>query len=386
MPRIYLSPPHLTGRELELRAGRDRLELGRAARAARRRVRAGARRAGRRRRTRVALSSGHGGAAPRAGRPRARRRRRGRLLVADVLREREPDPLRRRRRRCSSTPTPRPGRSTRRSSSAALDRAPAIKAVVAVDLYGQCCDYDPIRAALRRARRAARPGRGRVARRDLQRTRRPAARATSPSFSFNGNKIITTSGGGMPCSRNDGAKIEHARKLSTQAREPAPHYEHTELGFNYRLSQPPRRRRPRAARGAARARGDAAADQRALPRAARRTPGIEFMPEAPYGRSNCWLTCILVDPSPDAAIRQALEAEDIESRPLWKPMHLQPFFAARRSTAATSRPVCSSAGSACRAGRRWPTPISGESPRSLLHARSVRARSRATAPSARCCR
>ena len=133
--------------------------------------------------------------------------------------------------------------------------------------------------------------------------------------------MITTSGGGALLS-DDGAKIEHARKLSTQAREPAPHYEHTELGFNYRLSN--------LLAAVGRAQLEALPERvetrrRINARYRELLPGVEFMPEAAYGRSNCWLTCILVD-EPER-IRQALEAEDIEARPLWKPMHLQPFFA-----------------------------------------------------------
>ena len=125
--------------------------------------------------------------------------------------------------------------------------------------------------------------------------------------------------------------IEHARKLSTQARDVAPHYEHTEIGFNYRLSNllaavgraqlavlPERVDARRRVNGRYR---ELLAD----------APGISFMPEAPYGESNCWLTCIVVDPDEAGTdrerIRLALEAEDIESRPLWKPMHLQPVFA-----------------------------------------------------------
>jgi dTDP-4-amino-4,6-dideoxygalactose transaminase len=194
-----------------------------------------------------------------------------------------------------------------------------IAAVVAVDLYGQCCDYDSIRATCDRhgvllvqdaAESLGATYRGRAS----------GAQGDLAAFSFNGNKVITTSGGGALLS-NDGERIAHARKLSTQAREPAPHYEHTELGFNYRLSN------LLAAVGRA--------QLELLPEriGARRQinlryrellPGVDFMPEAAYGTSNCWLTCILVD-DPER-IRQALEAEDIESRPLWKPMHLQPFY------------------------------------------------------------
>ena len=204
-----------------------------------------------------------------------------------------------------------------------LDRALSerdVKAVIAVDLYGQCCDYDRVRAVC--------DAHGvplvQDAAESLGATYNGApagGQGDSAALSFNGNKIITTSGGGALLS-DDGAKIDHARKLSTQAREPAPHYEHTELGFNYRLSN------LLAAVGRAQLEAlpeRVAARRRVNERYRELLPGVEFMPEAAYGRSNCWLTCILVD-DPES-IRLALEAEDIESRPLWKPMHLQPFFA-----------------------------------------------------------
>ena len=208
-------------------------------------------------------------------------------------------------------------------------RGGRVRAVLAVDLYGQCCDYDALRDVCDRhevlllqdaaeslgATYGAKPS---------------GSQGLLAAFSFNGNKIITTSGGGMLVSA-DRELIEHARKLSTQARDAAPHYEHSELGFNYRLSN------VLAALGRA--------QLLALPErvAARREvnaryrelladePGITFMPEARYGESNHWLTCILVDPgafgADREAIRVALEALDIEARPVWKPMHLQPFFA-----------------------------------------------------------
>jgi pyridoxal phosphate-dependent aminotransferase EpsN len=149
-------------------------------------------------------------------------------------------------------------------------------------------------------------------------------------FSFNGNKIITTSGGGMLVSA-DKALIDHARKLSTQAREPAPHYEHTEIGYNYRMSNVL----------AAIGRGQLEVLEERV-QARRRNfdyyvqalgdlPGLAFMPEAPWGRCNRWLTVITVDPAQFGAdreaIRLALEAENIEARPIWKPMHRQPVFA-----------------------------------------------------------
>jgi dTDP-4-amino-4,6-dideoxygalactose transaminase len=194
-----------------------------------------------------------------------------------------------------------------------------IAAVVAVDLYGQCCDYDAIRTVCERHGvplvQDAAESLGAT-----YKDRSSGSQGDVAAFSFNGNKVITTSGGGALLS-NNGDRIAHARKLSTQAREPAPHYEHTELGFNYRLSN----------LLAAVGRGQlevlperVAARRRINERYRQLLPEVEFMPEAAYGTSNCWLTCILVD-DPDR-IRHALEAEDIESRPLWKPMHLQPFF------------------------------------------------------------
>src|SRR5262245_47595872 len=212
----------------------------------------------------------------------------------------------------------------------ALAERPAIRAVVAVDLYGQCCDYDRIRELC--------AARGVTLIQDAAESLgatyggEPAGgQGDLAAFSFNGNKVITTSGGGMLVSQNHGW-VEHARKLSAQARDVAPHYEHTEIGFNYRLSN------LLAAVGRAQL---AVLPERV---AARRRvnaryrellagePGISFMPQAPHGEPNCWLTCIVVDPQEAGTererIRLALEAEDIESRPLWKPMHLQPVFAA----------------------------------------------------------
>jgi dTDP-4-amino-4,6-dideoxygalactose transaminase len=201
----------------------------------------------------------------------------------------------------------------------ALAERPQIRAVVAVDLYGQCCDYDAIRAVCDAhgvtlvqdaAESLGATYRGQAA----------GSQGDIAAFSFNGNKVITTSGGGMLVSRNE-EWIEHARKLSTQAREPAPHYEHTEIGFNYRLSN------LLAAVGRAQLAvlpERVAARRRINERYRELLPEVEFMPEAAYGTSNCWLTCILV-PDP-ARVREALEAEDIEARPLWKPMHLQPVY------------------------------------------------------------
>lgn len=148
-------------------------------------------------------------------------------------------------------------------------------------------------------------------------------------LSFNGNKIITTSGGGALASDN-GDAIERARFLATQAREPAVHYEHTTYGYNYRLS------------GICAAVGIGqlqVIEDRVLAR--RRVhdlyrthlddlPGFTFSPEPLGMRANRWLTTVLIDPDKAGFGREearlALETENIESRPFWKPMHLQPLF------------------------------------------------------------
>ena len=148
-------------------------------------------------------------------------------------------------------------------------------------------------------------------------------------LSFNGNKIITTSGGGALAS-DDGTAIERARFLATQAREPSVHYEHITYGYNYRLS------------GICAAVGigqlQVLADRVIARRRIHSTyrnhldgvPGITFSPESGGMRANRWLTTILIDPEKAGFSREdarlALEAENIESRPFWKPMHLQPLF------------------------------------------------------------
>ena len=222
-----------------------------------------------------------------------------------------------------------------------LDRAIAdrraagarVRAVIAVDLYGQCCDYDALREVCERHDvvliQDATESLGATYRGEPS-----GGQGAVAAFSFNGNKIITTSGGGMLLSANR-EWVEHARKLSTQAREPLVHYEHTEVGFNYRMSN------------LLAALGRAQLETLPMRVAARRrirdryrelldgVPGAIFMPEAEYGTSNAWLTCIVLDPDAFGAdretVRLALEAEDIEARPLWKPMHLQPIFASRRT-------------------------------------------------------
>lgn len=148
-------------------------------------------------------------------------------------------------------------------------------------------------------------------------------------YSFNGNKIITTSGGGMIVG-HDRVLLDKIRHLSTQAREPFPYYQHTTVGYNYRMSNV----------SAAIGRGQLTSleskiqKRRSIYEYYRKTidgyNGITVMPGDVFGRANCWLTCITIDKAssltPDI-LRLALEKENIESRPLWKPMHLQPVFA-----------------------------------------------------------
>ena len=213
-----------------------------------------------------------------------------------------------------------------RSGDAAGRRA---KAVIAVDLYGQCADYERVlqicdRFGVPLVEDAA------EALGATYKGRSSGGFGRLGVFSFNGNKIITTSGGGMLVS-HEKALADRARFLATQARDPAPHYQHSCIGYNYRLSNVL----------AAIGRGQlmtlterVAARRRIFDRyveVLRDLPGVDFMPEASYGRSNRWLTCLTIDPvrfgADRESVRLALEAENIEARPVWKPMHMQPVFA-----------------------------------------------------------
>lgn len=157
--------------------------------------------------------------------------------------------------------------------------------------------------------------------------------ARAAVFSFNGNKILTTSGGGVLASE-DVDLIDHARYLATQAREPVVHFEHREVGYNFRLSN----LCAAVGLGQLEVLEERVRAKRQIHEEYRErlwdVPGIDFMPEAPWGSSNRWLTVITVDPARFGAdrerIRLALEAENIESRPVWKPMHQQPAFGRNR--------------------------------------------------------
>ena len=148
-------------------------------------------------------------------------------------------------------------------------------------------------------------------------------------FSFNGNKIITTSSGGMLVS-DDEEMIKKAKFLSSQSRDDAPHYQHSHIGYNYRISNV----LAGIGRGQLHVLKERVNSRRSnfefYKKALEELPGVDFMPEAEYGRSNRWLTCITIDPAlfgkDRECVRLALEKENIEARPVWKPLHLQPVF------------------------------------------------------------
>jgi dTDP-4-amino-4,6-dideoxygalactose transaminase len=227
------------------------------------------------------------------------------------------------------------------------------KAVVLVHLYGQSADIDPIleicnifevpliedaAEALGATYKGLSPG----------------TFGTAGFYSFNGNKIITTSGGGMLVS-DDKEFIERARFLSMQARDPAPYYQHSIIGYNYRMSNV----LAGIGRGQLKVLEDRVEARRRNYEVYRTAlsdcEGLEFMPEAPYGRSTRWLTCMTVDSKKFGADRdtiiKALACENIEARPVWKPLHLQPVFKGcsyRGGSVAEdlfSRGICLSSGS-----------------------------------------
>lgn len=202
------------------------------------------------------------------------------------------------------------------------------KAIVPTDLYGQSVELDPLEAlaaeygvklVVDSAESLGAAYRG---------GRKCGTGGDASILSFNGNKIITTSGGGMLVTRSNEI-ADGARFLSTQARDPAPHYQHSTFGYNYRLSN------VSAAIGIGQMEvlADRVATRRAINRRYRAEldiPGISFMPEPDGYHSSQWLTAISVDPDRTGVsredIREMLMGSQIESRPLWKPMHIQPLF------------------------------------------------------------
>lgn len=202
------------------------------------------------------------------------------------------------------------------------------KALVLVHLYGQSADIDPIMelcahyniTVIEDAAEALGA---------TYKERSPGTFGRFGIYSFNGNKIITTSGGGMLVGKTQD-DIEHARKLATQARDNAPHYQHSEVGFNYRLSN--------ICAGVGRGQLMSLEDKVNKRRqnfdnyvnALGDLPGVTFAPEASWGRHTRWLTCLTIDPTQAntdrETIREHLTELNIEARPVWKPMHMQPLF------------------------------------------------------------
>jgi len=204
------------------------------------------------------------------------------------------------------------------------------RAVIVVHLFGQCADMDPINEACRRYDVAvledAAEALGATYRGKPAGTLAPIA-----AFSFNGNKIITTTGGGM-LAAYDKAHVDKARYWSTQAREPRVEYHHVEVGYNYRMSNVI----AGIGRGQLEVLDERVRQRRAIAFRYREAfadiEGLELMPQADYGLHTNWLSVFTVDPARcgfdrDALIA-ALDRAAVESRPVWKPMHMQPLFAA----------------------------------------------------------
>ena len=210
---------------------------------------------------------------------------------------------------------------------AAANRLP--KALVVVHLYGQSADMAPILHACAEY--------GVVVIEDaaeavgtLYKGKPAGTLGDVGVYSFNGNKIVTTTGGGMLVSRNR-TWVDKARFWSQQARDPGIAYEHSELGYNYRLSNvlagigrgqlEVLDLRVQQRRAIAFRYRDAFAD----------LPGISLMPQAPYGLHTNWISCFLIEEEKFGCSRdeltRLLDAANIESRPVWKPMHLQPLYA-----------------------------------------------------------
>ena len=202
------------------------------------------------------------------------------------------------------------------------------KAVIVVNLFGQSANYEAIKAVCAPYRvpiiEDAAESLGAV-----YQGKQTGTNGKIGILSFNGNKIITTSGGGMLVS-DDFEALEKARFLSTQARDSARHYQHSEIGYNYRMSNIT----AGIGRGQLRVLDERIKARRAIfaRYQAELSPidGIEFMPSICDGCSTHWLTALTVDPRVTGVnvldIMDALAGEGIESRPIWKPMHRQPIF------------------------------------------------------------
>ena len=215
------------------------------------------------------------------------------------------------------------------------------RAVIVVNLYGQSADMDPILEICNRhgvpiIEDAAESLGGKY------KGRQSGIFGLMGIYSFNGNKIITTSGGGMLIS-DDEDLIRQARFLATQARDPAPHYQHSQIGFNYRMSNI----LAGVGRGQLQVLGDRVEARRAVFQAyadgLSGIPGVEWMPEPEWSYSNRWLSAATINPAvagiTASEVIRRLSEEMIEARPVWKPMHLQPVFSHCRHFAHGNKPV-----------------------------------------------
>lgn len=202
------------------------------------------------------------------------------------------------------------------------------KAVIVVNLYGQSAKMDEILSVCNKYHVPIVED----AAESLGSTYKGKASGTFGKFgiySFNGNKIITTSGGGMLVS-NDVEALKKARFLATQARDPAPHYQHSEKGYNYRMSN--------ILAGVGRAQLEVLEERVEARRLIferyyqelAHIPGIQFMPELKNTRSNRWLTTLTIEEKETGisieSLLESLAEENIEARPVWKPLHMQPLF------------------------------------------------------------
>jgi dTDP-4-amino-4,6-dideoxygalactose transaminase len=207
----------------------------------------------------------------------------------------------------------------------AFEKYPEVKAVIVVHLYGLSADMDKIMEICKKHNVAviedAAESLG-----TYYKGKHTGTFGDYGIFSFNGNKIITTSGGGMLVSNNE-ERIAKARFWATQSRDQARHYQHSELGFNYRMSNVV----AGIGRGQLKVLEQRVAKKNYIFEFYKRElgglEGIEFMPSNEWDEPNYWLSSITLSGKVRPIdIFDALEAENIESRPVWKPMHMQPFF------------------------------------------------------------
>ena len=202
------------------------------------------------------------------------------------------------------------------------------KALISVDLYGQGCDYDSIMDLCEKHNVLLIEDSAEALGADYK-GKKCGSFGEIGILSFNGNKIITTSSGGMLVSTNEDY-VKKARFLSTQAREQVLHYEHKELGYNYRMSN----LLAAVGRGQLEVLNDRVSKRKFIfnqyEKVLSHLDGLKFMKEANYGESNRWLTALTVDEKVTGISRNQiidfLEKENIESRPVWKPMHMQPLY------------------------------------------------------------